>query len=222
MKRLWFLALALSLGLNAGLLYVSLSGRGAGREPGRWPPPRGEPAEPGGARRQRQPGPSGDSEAVIRDHLARMTRDLRLSESQRASISAVHRTLLPLILAERREMDTLRQQVSALYVEPAIDSVEFRGLVRQLSLGQARLDSLVTSAILGEAAVLTFDQRKLYFQRMPWGHPMAPLAAPPGEQGEGPAGGQPGPPPGGPPGPPPRGQRERPPSNPPGPGPGGR
>lgn len=172
MRPMWIVALMFSLGLNAGLLAMALvhrseapaegtgtPGHDAGSSPAEGREPARRPADPGTA---------------IRSHLDRLTQDLSLSESQRAAIGAVHEKLLPRIVAERSEMAETRKQVTALYGATQVDTARFRGLVRWLSLAQARLDSLVTEAILGEAAVLTHEQRLRYIRQSPWGHPMAP------------------------------------------------
>lgn len=179
MKRGWFLALALSLGLNAGLLYVTLSSRGGERAAGRGPGVGDEERGPGGTGRTQPSRPADDFEAVIRHHLDRMTRDLHLDDRQRTSISAVHEAMLPRITAVRREMEVLRGEVAGQYARPTIDPREFRALVRKLSDAQARLDSLVTEAILGEAAALTFDQRERYLRQAPWGSQVLPAGEAP-------------------------------------------
>jgi Spy/CpxP family protein refolding chaperone len=181
MKRAWFLAFALSMGLNAGLLYVSLVHRGDGQGSGGRPPAREEPGE-AGQDRQPQPGqPPGDFESVIRSHLDKMTRDLQLDDQQRSAIAKVHQGLLPRIVAERRDIEGLRREVASRYAGPTIDEAAFRSLVQQISQRQARLDSLVTEAMLGEAACLTPDQRQRYVREMPWGGPM-PAPERPGEK----------------------------------------
>jgi Spy/CpxP family protein refolding chaperone len=171
MKRIWFLIFALSMGLNAGLLYVSLSHRGAQGGQAQ----RSEESRPsGGADTERRAEQPEDTASVIRSHLDRMTHDLRLDTRQRSAIAAIHEDLLPRILAERAEMDSLRREVSVAYARPAIDPNAFRALVEKVSMAQTRIDSLVTEAMLREAAVLTHDQRQRYVEESPWGHPLAP------------------------------------------------
>ena len=172
MKRVWFLVFALSMGLNAGLLYVSLSHRGEGHGSSGRPPTPDEQGGPGGDRREEPNQPPGDFESVIRRHLDRMTRDLQLDDRQRSAIAKVHEGLLPQIISERRDMEALRREVASRYAGPTMDGAAFRSLVRQISLRQTRLDSLVTEAMLGEAAYLTHDQRQRYVREMPWGGAM--------------------------------------------------
>jgi Spy/CpxP family protein refolding chaperone len=184
MNRALFLALALSLGLNAGLFYVSH--REAQRNHPRSAAYRQD--EPGGGRgkaegRRDQPAGPEDFESIIRSHLNRMTEDLSLDRRQREAIGAVHERLLPQILDERRRMDSLRREVTSAYARPQLDYAEFRQLVRRVSNSQARIDSLITEAMLGEAAVLSDAQRERYVQYAPWGHPLASPERPGETQG---------------------------------------
>jgi hypothetical protein len=199
MTRIWFLVLALSLGLNVGLLYVELTHRDGERGPEHRPIAGDEQKSPEGSRGTQPPRTPDDFESVIRSHLDRMTRDLHLDPGQRSAISSVHESWLPRITAVRREMETLRREVAGQYAQPDLDPATFRVLVRQLSHTQARLDSLVSEAILGEASVLTFDQRERYLRQAPWGSPMLPPDRPPREEPVKGAGGDRDRPPKGPP-----------------------
>ena len=189
MKRIWFLAFAVSLGLNAGLLYVTFSQKG--EAPGSERPHRfrDAPGDPGRGQRERPPGPLEDVGSIIEEHLGRMTRDLHLSEQQRSSIGKIHEELLPQVHAERRGMEKLRRTLASHYSRPTIDTSEFRALVDQLSTAQMRLDSLLAEVMLGEAALLTHEQRQRYVREMPWGHPVPPPNRPPqGPRGKPPDG----------------------------------
>jgi len=177
MKQLWFLALALSMGVNAGLVYIALSNREGGSTAGDQSRGAGGEERRGGDRRG-QPGSSDDSESIIRSHLDRMSQDLGLDARQRSAIGAVHERLLPRIMEERRRMDALRGQVTARYSQEAIEPEGFRALVREVSGAKATIESLVTEAMLGEAAVLTYEQRQKYVRAAPWGHPLAPPVQP--------------------------------------------
>ena len=66
-------------------------------------------------------------------------------------------------------MEDLRKALAGRFEGPEFDSAEFRALSSRLSEAQARLDTLVTEAMLGEAAVLTDEQRQKYAGEMPWG-----------------------------------------------------
>ncbi len=166
MKRAWLLVLAVSLGLNAGLLFMTL---GKGR-PGPVPAP-GDHRPPSVER----------PETLLREHLLRMTESLGLDETQRAAVENVHRDLLPKIGEQFRLLGELRRSIADHYASSEFDAAQFKDLARSLSETQARLDSLVTEAMLGEAAVLTSDQRAKYAREMPWGRRGEP---PPGQDRE--------------------------------------
>lgn len=160
MKRFWILALAVSVGLNAGLLYVVVLSKG---EEGHRPPP-------GSGR----PPPGAHFEGVLDAHLRRMTESLGLDDQQRTTIAALHQTLLPKIREQHRTKDRLRRELAELYASPSFEPAAFRALVEQLGKAQRELDALVTEAMLGEAAVITTDQRRKYAREMPWANPLPP------------------------------------------------
>jgi Spy/CpxP family protein refolding chaperone len=172
MRRLPYLVLALSLGLNAGLIYVTLNGgdtrtppmHGAGR-------PRHEPAR--------------DPELLVAQHVERMSEDLSLSSEQQETIRTTLLRWMPEILAQQRRIGDLRRSIVDLYVESELDSGRFQAVVARLSEAQARLDSLATAAMLGEAEILTREQRTRYVHHMPWGRPhgVAGMRPGPGNHG---------------------------------------
>ena len=158
MKRLPFLILALSLGLNAGLIYVSLSDRDAKhpRAPAGGRPVHDHPRDP---------------EALVAQHVQRMSDDLELSSEQQDTITARVLRWMPAILTQQRRVGDLRRSIIDLYVDEELDPGRFHVAVAQLSRAQARLDSLATAAMIGEAQVLTSEQRTRYVHHMPWGRP---------------------------------------------------
>jgi len=158
MKRIWFLVLAVSIGLNAGLLFMAQN-------------------RPGPAPGRHRPPPPGHFDARLDEHLRRMSKSLGLDETQRAGVEAVHRELLPKISEQHGRMEDLRKSIATHYEGPDFDPAKFRALAESLRETQARLDALVTEAMLGEAAVLTPDQRRKYAREMPWGRRGAPPPA---------------------------------------------
>lgn len=160
-----FLLLALSLGLNAGLLYVKMNVT-------RLPPP--------GAREMNGP-PGGRlpaREELFRDHLDRMTKHLQLSETQRGQLQSVHEELLPQIVAKRRELEEIHDGIALRFGSPEMDPERFRELARRMNETQSLLDSLVIEAMLSESALLTPDQRQRYAREMPWGKRRQPPPQP--------------------------------------------
>jgi Spy/CpxP family protein refolding chaperone len=163
-NRVWFLILALSLGLNAGLLYVQT----AGERPTPDSPPTPRPHEVGPDR----------FDDLIQNHLERMSEGLQLNEDQSRRLQAVHRNLLPRMASASRELDGLRRAVGDQYGSPEMDPDRLRGSVQHLNRVQASLDSLVVEAMLAEAAVLSPEQRARYARGMPWGRSGPPPPRP--------------------------------------------
>jgi Spy/CpxP family protein refolding chaperone len=163
MKRGWLVLLALSVGLNVGLLYVHLRGSvddGAGvadsqprRQGRRQLSPHGHPE-----------GPSG----FIRDRLGRIGARLSLDEEQRKGMAAVLDDMMPRILAKQEVVRETQGAIRMEYMKPQIDREKILQLQRQGSLAQAQLDSLVAETMLREALLLSPDQRSKYFELMPW------------------------------------------------------
>jgi Spy/CpxP family protein refolding chaperone len=181
MSRGWFLALALSIGLNAGLLWVHF----AGGPPG-FPPPllrggRPGPSEPMGAR---------DPDHLVRMHLERMSAQLDLSDEQRRAVEATLRERVPRLLELRERVLESRRSVADAYRGRPLDGSRFRELVQNLRGAQAELDSITAELMLKEAEILTPEQRERYAEVMPWGLDRRGLGGPPG--GRPPEGGPPG------------------------------
>lgn len=172
MKRGWFLLLALSLGLNAGLLYTVLSGSGWGRRefiPGPFIrdaeapfPPGTSPHRPGQCPR--------DCEHLVHHRLGRMAEYLDLDEGLRRQMAGILEEMLPRILAERDAVQEARLAMRAEYRKPDADPARVRTLVQRMGNAQMRLDSLTAETMLLEAGLLSPQQRARYFESMPWGH----------------------------------------------------
>jgi len=159
MRRGWFLLLALSLGLNAGLLFTAISHHAAA---------------PSGSTSEDPPRPLG------LHRLEQMSRRLGLHADQREQMRAIVEEMMPKILEQRAAVrgarhelhETLRPPDPHSDFEAAMEPSSMRDLVRRISREQAILDSLVAEVMLREAQVLTPEQRQRYFEAMPWGpHP---------------------------------------------------
>jgi Spy/CpxP family protein refolding chaperone len=174
MKRLWFIILALSLGLNAGLLFVAFSGRGqergffAGRNQER---EHAGPRRPEGGRRG---GRHVDPDQLSHRHVARMTRHLGLDKNQREAMAEILGSYMPRILAQQQRLNGIRMRIGTHYSATEMNPAEFRNLVQELNEEQTRLDSLVMESMLAEAAFLTPEQRGKYARTLPWERPMGP------------------------------------------------
>ncbi len=150
MKRFLFLLLALSLGLNAGLLYVRIADR---------PHDRGGPAGPPPPDRH---GPQESSDVVIEEHLDAMSQHLALEAPQRTAIHAILTDHLPTLMEIRHEADEANRQIAEIFTARQFDAERFAVLTRQVSLSRARMDSVSSVMLLEEAQVLTLEQRTMF------------------------------------------------------------
>jgi Spy/CpxP family protein refolding chaperone len=167
MKRGWFLLLALSVGLNAGLLYISLKTPDATENSQFNAPPR--PGEQGAPPRgPRRTGESLNPTQLITDHLRRMDQRLMLSEAQRDQLETMMKRTMPTIIKQRQSLDLMRHKLANQYRAAEFDSDSYRSDAAALHDGQVLLDSLVVEAMIAEAAVLTREQRQEYVHMMPW------------------------------------------------------
>jgi len=181
MKRVWFVLLALSLGLNAGLIYTVIAHHRA-------PAPRdfeelGAPPDrpgPRGARRGPHRGPDRPAGAgFAQRRLDRMAKWLDLDATQQAAMGAIFEESMPRVLAQRDAVQAARRRAAAQYLKPAVDPDSVRIAVRQLTAAQTALDSLVAETMSREAALLSPEQRARYFTAMPWGERGGPEHEPP-------------------------------------------
>ncbi len=173
MRRIWFLLLFLSLGLNAGLLHVIHSRQDTSppvpREPVRMP--RGGPGAPEDLK-ERPPRPDPERlERIISKRLDQMSRNLQLEPGQHAKVEVILREALPLILAEQRQVWDVRRAMRQSYQEGEFDPDGIRRELRRMHAAQGRLDSLVILSMTREASLLSPEQRSRYLDAMPWHSP---------------------------------------------------
>lgn len=153
MKRGWFLLLALSLGLNAGLLVtILLPSRPA------VPPPLERPLPP-----REHPRP----EAELLRRLNQLTRRLRLDPAQRGEMDIILRETMPPIIRKNDAIRDLHRRMEDLYREAAPDPAAIRAIVGETAHVRTELDSLVSEAMLREMSILSAHQRELYLQQFP-------------------------------------------------------
>ncbi len=151
MKRVWVLVLALSLGLNAGLLFMQISERG---------------------RKPRHDGRSPDPERLVERRLHQLNKHVGLNEEQQKVMEEILREIIPHVVAERSKTLELRNSLVLEYASAEMDPNRIRELARKLSTMQVSIDSLATEGLLREAAILTPDQRRRYAEIMPLRHRM--------------------------------------------------
>jgi len=164
MKRAWLIVLALSLGLNAGLLYNSLANRPGPAPPfgGGHPPFIDHPGRPGAGGGPFEPG------EFARHRMRRLAEHFDMSEKQRSEIHRIVRESLPVIIDLRGAVQEIRLALREEYGKEEPDHSTVRALVRDLNTAQGRLDSLVAETILRESELLSPEQRVHYFEAMPW------------------------------------------------------
>ena len=149
MRRGLYIVLALSLGLNGGLLYEKLSHR--------------ETAPP-----RERPEMGDDPEKHIEFHLKLLVERVGVSESQRDAIRSVLAGRLPPIVEQLKQFRERRRAMADLYGSPELDSARFQEEMEQVAADQRKLDELVTEAMLAEGRILTPEQRRKYAEVMPW------------------------------------------------------
>ncbi len=174
MRRGWFVLLALSIGLNAGLLYTALAGRSQ--------PPAPMPLAPGidsigmSAGDERDPAPAAAiCEPIMRARMQRIAERLSLDEGQRAQMNTILSEMLPQILDGRDAVRRARLAVHTEYGQSQLDAARIRLLARDLNAAQAHVDSLVVETMLRESAMLSPPQRACYFESMSWDQRPVPV-----------------------------------------------
>jgi Spy/CpxP family protein refolding chaperone len=172
MKRGWFLLLAVSIGLNAGLLYMTFAARRSGADAwdlGRTAAGDSLRAPEMHGRLQGRGGPAAlDPRAMAEHRLSRLESRLNLVPEQSARVRTLLEEKMPRILELRERAAEARRAVQQEYLTPSPDPARLRLLVEQANRAQAVLDSLVAETILAETATLTPQQRQCYMQAMPW------------------------------------------------------
>ncbi len=171
MKKGWFILLTLSLGLNAGLLIVHFAGPMTHRfTPHSFSHNAGHRAggRQGGGHAGWQDRIHPVLNRVMEHRMGRMADRMGLERSQRDELSMVLQSMIPLILEAKENVAIARESIREEYLTDNVDPLAVRTAVANLSLEQARLDSLVAEAMLQESVLLTREQRERYMRSMPW------------------------------------------------------
>ncbi len=150
-KWIIYLLLALSLGLNAGMIATTLVHRTAG--------PHGSPPPGPGGGPGHQPGPPPDPGRVVEDHLRGMTQHLDLDTDQQQAIRRVLETHAAELTTLQVAAEEAGRMLAEAYALPEFDPDGFLRLTAEASTARSRLDSLSAVMLVGEAAVLTPEQR---------------------------------------------------------------
>ncbi len=146
-KKIITLLLALSLGLNIGVIATTLVQRTAEPPPGQGPGPGGGGRQPAHPAR------------LVDNHLKGMTQHLDLDQEQQDAIRSIMTRHMGELSVLRIAAEEAGRNLSEVYGAQAFDPEHFLRLVHQTSAARARLDSLSSVMLVAEAAVLTTEQR---------------------------------------------------------------
>ena len=195
MKRIGWLILLISLGLNLGLgwrLMSQLRSQPADWSEGRsWRqgPGRGFGGPGGGIPKQQRrnffrpaPGDSGAWREVMATRLERITQRLDLNQRQVESFRATHLQAASRFRGQRILVEAAEDRLFALASGNPVEPDSIRAAVRDLGRRKARLDSLVTETMLKELDSLNPGQRELYLRILPWSRPGGVESGPPGRR----------------------------------------
>ena len=156
MKRLLFLLLSLSLGLNAGLLYVRYADQP--HQPGPRP---GKPPHQQGHRPPPRP------EMMVEQQLEAKTRHLELDSAQQKAIRDILEKHLPAIAELRERTGEANRQMTEVYAADSFDEADFQRLMLISSHTRSQSDSLSAVILMEEASVLNDEQRRLFAEVAP-------------------------------------------------------
>lgn len=184
-KKFLSLLLAVSLGVNLGVVAMTLMQNSAKH-------PQGPHRGPGG---DRAPEQRPDPEQIVQRHLQGMTRHLELDAEQQQAIRAILEQHVPEQSRLQFEVAEDSRQMLEAFSADDFDPERFRQLMTAAAVARAELDSVSTVMLLAEAAVLTAEQRQKFaavapaIRSAPQGPP--PEEAPPPEGRGRPEGGPP-------------------------------
>ncbi len=148
-KRLIVLLLALSVGLNVGVIATTLIHG--------WGDSQDQPPLPGDGHPDQGPPPS--PEQFVEIHLQGITRHLGLDVTQQQAIREVLEPHAPLLLELQSDVARTGRELAASFAAPEFDPQGFRQLAVAVGTARARMDSLSAVMLVAEGAVLTPEQR---------------------------------------------------------------
>jgi len=163
LKKTLYLLLAVSLGINAGLLVMTLLNRAPSERPAMHQPPGG----PGGPPPGQHPGPAPDPQRMSEELAARLSRHLDLDVQQQQAIREILERYAPDLIELQRVSENAGQRLTEAYSAPDFDPEGFRRLVAETSAARSAVDSLSAVILLDKAAVLTPEQRARFSKAAP-------------------------------------------------------
>lgn len=169
-KQLLYTLLAVSIGLNLGVIGMTVADRASRQGP---PPPGQAP----------RPGP----ERLVEDHVAGMTQHLGLDADQAAAVREILERRAPDLIRLRESAERDTRSLSDAFAAPEFDSEGFLRLAWEAGRARSEVDSISALILVEEAAVLTPEQRRLFAEVAPSIH-TRPQGRP-GREGPPPRGG---------------------------------
>lgn len=152
-KRIIYLLLAVSLGVNVGVIATTLFHR-----------PSGPPPPPGG---DRGPGQRPDAARMVEDHVRGIARHLDLDQEQQQQIRSLMEQYAPQLVRFQSNAEDASQRLTEAYAAPQFDPELFRQLTADAATARSRVDSLSAVMLVAEAAVLTPEQRRNFARVAP-------------------------------------------------------
>lgn len=144
-KKIIYLLLAVSLGLNVGVIAMTIANRTD--QPPHDPPPGRGPADP---------------DRLVEGHLRGMTQHLGLNDEQQQAIRDILERHTPEMARLRAEADEAGQRLAEAYGAPNFDAERFRQLTTETGAARARMDSLSSVMLVAEASILSPEQRRKF------------------------------------------------------------
>lgn len=182
-KRIIYLLLAVSLGLNIGVIATTLLHRPAGPPPGPGPG------------RDRGPNQSPDAARMVEEHVQGITRHLDLNQEQQQTIRTVMEHHVPQLIILQSKAGAAGGRLTKVFAAPEFDPNLFQKVTAEAAIARSRVDSLSAVMLVAEAAVLTPEQRRKFAQVAPSIYtnpqPRPRKDGPPGRKGPPPREGEP-------------------------------
>ncbi len=164
MKKIWIVALLVSLGLNLGFGYRLW------RQRSHTPPD--SLARTGGRVPGHMRADKPDSvwrKNLFERRLQHMETALGLRPEQAAALREIERSCGNSIRRGGDQVESLRESVRVMLAESSADTTLVRATLHKMGRRQAELDSLVTETIMREMGVLDPSQRNAYLNMLPLG-----------------------------------------------------
>jgi Spy/CpxP family protein refolding chaperone len=167
-KRLIYLLLAVSLGLNVGMISMTLIHQKSRPHQG--------PLHGPGVGKDRDPGHPWDARQLVENHVQGITRHLGLDPQQQKAIRTILERHAPQLVRFQADVAQTGRRLAEAYAALAFDPEQFRQLTAEASAARSKLDSLSAVMLVTEAAVLTPEQRLKFAEVAPsiHSHPQPP------------------------------------------------